>query len=241
MSDAAVQQIVVVAIVVIALSWIAWKVATEGVGVLIQALKTAAAFAGLIAIAAGVLVSLDYINQSDRGDLVLVAIGHIVGAAIAYCLVSAGLMLCGTWLRERHKQDLFVEAAFTLDVSVHDLRDPDECLDRAFVRYLRARYASELLPNRLSDFLGPLVTLWGWIVSLVQIGIFVGAAWSVLSGDLPMAAIAWAAPVVQIAGSLVTLCASGLCKLITGRYAGEAKRMRKALAESRPRDSYAAL
>ena len=99
-----------------------------------------------------------------------------------------------------------------------------------FIEYLAQRFSSELLSNRLSDLCGALRTAWGWLSSLIQFGTVVTVFWLMFTKGAETAVGMWIAPAVAMFFWLVSIAFSLTCLVLTGRYPGQAKGVRKVIA-----------
>jgi hypothetical protein len=156
------------------------------------------------------------------------AIAHIVGALLVSLGLGVLVTLVSQWEIRRNIKLARQNASIALGVPVEDIQS--ERYSSEVIRYSATRYNGELLRNRISDLCGVVRTLWAWVGSILQIGILLGVILRSLT-DPKFAVLAWWIIAVQIAFWLVSVLFSHACKIITGRYPGEAKQARKALAE----------
>ncbi|MFZ6046765.1 hypothetical protein ACFW0H_11630 [Pseudomonas sp. CR3202] len=159
----------------------------------------------------------------------LIAIVHIVGAMLATVTFGVIVLLISSWELERNKKAELQDLATKLGVAVEDLAD--EKLASRVVELTCERFSNDRLSNRLSDLCGLLRTAWDWLGSLFQIGILLGVVWFTVTDSLTNAIYAWWIVAIGlffwIAGVLFALA----YRLLTGRYPGQAKQARKAMAE----------
>jgi uncharacterized membrane protein len=99
------------------------------------------------------------------------------------------------------------------------------------VQFSSERSSNELLRNRLSDLCGLIRTVWGWLGSLLQVGVLGAAIWFTVTAERENALYAWFAPGLTVLFWVISVLFSLLCFLLTGRYPGEAKASRKGLAQ----------
>lgn len=158
----------------------------------------------------------------------LVAVGHIVGSIVALAVLGFLLLRVASWEAERNQERLREEASAKLGVAVDDLNS--EALTPKLVQLSAERSSRELLRNRLSDLCGVIRTLWGW-GGLLQVVVLLAAIWYTVTESTDRAVYAWFAVGIAIFFWLVSLAFSLVCRVLTGRYPGEAKQTRKALAE----------
>jgi len=159
----------------------------------------------------------------------LIAVGHIGGSILALVILGFVLLILLAWESERSKKHLLEEAAAKLGVSVDDLNREE--LTTRLVQLSAERSSDELLRNRLSDLCGVIRTLWDWGGLLLQAVVIGAALWFTITESAGNAVYAWFAVGVAILFWLASAAFSLTCRLLTGRYPGEAKVARKALAE----------
>lgn len=157
------------------------------------------------------------------------AILHVVGAIGLTFAFGLLVLLIGAWEQERVQQRRLQDASIALGVPVASLENDEELIPR-LIQYSSERYSRELLRNRVSDLCGSLRTAWGWLSTLLQIGIVAGVAWAMYTEGTKNAAVMWSVLGAAIFFWLASVAFSFACLLLTGRYPGEAKMARKSLA-----------
>lgn len=159
----------------------------------------------------------------------LIAILHIVGAILGTIAFGVIVLLISSWEIERNNRALLEDLALTLGVAVEDVTD--EKHSSKIVALTSERFSNDRFSNRLSDLCGVVRTAWDWLGSLLQIGTFLGILWFTVTESLTNAIYAWWIVAIGvffwIAGVLFALA----CRLLTGRYPGQAKKARKGMAE----------
>ena len=160
----------------------------------------------------------------------VIALCHIVGAVFASIILSLLLLLLGAWEQERVQKRRMQDAAIALGVPLASLETDDNLVPR-FLQYMSQRFSGELLRNRFSDLCGNLRAAWGWLSTLVQICILIGVGWSIYSAGASNAVAMWSVPVIGLVFWAASVAFSFACLLLTGRYPGEAKTARKAIAD----------
>lgn len=159
------------------------------------------------------------------------ALLHVVGAlglTVAFGMLT---IVIGAWEQERILKRRTQEAAIALRVSVAALEnEPDLMPD--LMQYASQRSSDELLRNRVSDLCGLIRTAWGWLGALLQVGIVVGVGWYMYTDGAQSSVAMWSVLFVAIFFWLASVVFSFTCVLLTGRYPGEAKLARKAIAAS---------
>jgi hypothetical protein len=158
----------------------------------------------------------------------IIAIGHIVGSIVVLTLVGFASVLIGAWESERNQKHLLEEASIQLGITVEDF-NKEEIAPR-IIKFASDRYSTELLRNRLSDLCGSIRTGWGWLGVLLQVAILGGVAWYTFADSLGTAVYAWAIVVIALVFWVVSIAFSFVVRLLTGRYPGQAKQARKAIA-----------
>lgn len=157
------------------------------------------------------------------------AIIHVVGALGASFAFGILVVVIGAWEQERVQKRRFQDASIALGVPLAALEN-DEELVPSLIQYSSQRYSSELLRNRVSDLCGPLRTAWGWLSTIVQVGIVAGVGWSIYTEGAESAVMMWSVLAVSIFFWLASVAFSFTCLLLTGRYPSEAKLARKSIA-----------
>jgi hypothetical protein len=154
------------------------------------------------------------------------AIAHILGAIVSLILLGLVEVLIGSWESTKNEQRAIEEVALALGVGIEEVKD--EVFAPKVLRYSSQKYSSELFVNRFSDFCGVVRTIWGWFSNFLQVVILLLVIWTSFPEDYANAVYAWVILVVAIASYIVSIVFSYLCKLLTGRFPGEAKQARKA-------------
>ena len=157
------------------------------------------------------------------------AIIHVVGALGASFAFDIFALVIGAWEQERVKKRRFQDASIALGVPVAALEN-DEKLIPSLIQYSSKRYSGELLRNRFSDLCGLLRTVWGWLSTIVQVGIVAGVSWSIYTDGSESAPIMWSVLAASIFFWLASVAFSFICLLLTGRYPSEAKLARRSIA-----------
>ena len=160
---------------------------------------------------------------------VLIAIGHIIGVLIVLVALSIGTVMLVGWEGARNHKSALQEASLALGIPIDDI-DNAEYEDR-IIQFGAERYTSELLRNRLSDLCGSIQTGWGWLGNLIQVGILLVVIWYTVTDDLSNAAYAWSIIGVTFFFWFFSVIFGYACKLLTGRFPGQARQARKLLAK----------
>lgn len=157
------------------------------------------------------------------------AIFHVVGALGASFAFGILTLVIGTWEQERVQKRRLQDASIALGVPVDALENNEELVP-ALIQYSSKRYSGELLRNRVSDLCGLLRTVWGWLSTIVQVGIVAGVSWSIYTDGAESAALMWSVLAASIFFWLASVAFSFTCLMLTGRYPSEAKFARKSIA-----------
>ena len=159
----------------------------------------------------------------------LIAILHIAGVIFGTIALGVIVFLISSWEIKRNNRAVMQDLSIRLGVAVEDLSD--EKLSPRIVELTSERFSNDRFSNRFSDLCGAVRTVWDWLGSLLQIGTLVGVVWMTVTESLTNAVHAWWIVAIGvffwIAGVLFAL----LCRLLTGRYPGQAKKARKGMAE----------
>jgi hypothetical protein len=131
--------------------------------------------------------------------------------------------------QERVQKRRLQDASLALGVPVGAL-ESDETLIPRLLEYSSQRFSGELLRNRFSDLCGMLRTGWGWLGSLIQVGIVLGVAWTMYNEGAQNAVYMWSVLAVAVFFWVVSVALAFSCLLLTGRYPGEANMARKSIA-----------
>lgn len=157
------------------------------------------------------------------------ALVHIVLALGAWFGFGFLVLYIVAWEQERAQKRRLQDAAIELGVPVAAL-ETDEALTQRMFEYSSKRFSGELLRNRLSDFCDIVRAVWLWGGALIQFGIVGLVCWGMYESGRESAVYMWAVPATAVFFWVVSVVFSFACKLLTGRYPGEAKAGRRALA-----------
>lgn len=218
--------------------WVAHAVKDGWRNTLITTLSWAA-IAGVVilAIVAFSFLRLHTGSLVHTGKAVLVATAHIGGAIVATFVLGLFLSRGITALQAMRTRRWLGEAALTLGVPVEELEAPTHF--DALVKYSHARFTNELLRNRLSDFLGQTLRVSGWFGMLLQAALIAWVIYATVTESVSNAPYAWFALVLEVLFDAVALVVGFLCRLLTGRDPGQAKRARAFLSKAAGTQSFA--
>ena len=160
---------------------------------------------------------------------VLLAVAHIAGAVIVLFAFGAGVLVLAGWESERNRKSALDEISIALGIP------PDEVASKEYeskvVQFVAARFSSELLRNRFSDLCGWIQTGWGWLGTLVQVGVLCAVIWYTSTDGPSNAVHAWWIVGIAFSFWIASVVFAFACKLLTGRFPGQARQARKLLAE----------
>lgn len=159
----------------------------------------------------------------------VIAIAHTLGAIVVLLVYSAGVMALAAWENERNRKVALEEMSVALGIPAGELND--EKHKSKVVQFLGAKFSSELLRNRLSDLCGWIQTVWGWLGMLIQVGVLLGVIWYTFTDDLSNGVHAWWIIAIAFFFSVSSVLFALICKLLFGRFPGQARQARKMLAE----------
>jgi hypothetical protein len=160
---------------------------------------------------------------------ILIAIGHIVGALIALMALGIGLQMLGMWESDRNRKFALQEISLALGIPVTEIDKPEH--ESRVFQFAATKFSSELLRNRLSDLCAWVQTGWGWLSTLLQVGALIGVIWYAVTDDISNTVHAWWIIAVAFFFWLSSVLFALACKLLTGRFPGQARQARKMLAE----------
>jgi hypothetical protein len=159
----------------------------------------------------------------------MIAVLHILGALVSLLAISTPLFFLGFWIDQRNAERGLQDATVDLGRPLSEFDSPEFAPE--LLRYLGAKYSDDLIKNRLSDFLGSVLTAFNWLLVLIQLVVVGSVAWYSFTENQTYAVYAWFVLLIPVFGLIISLCVSVLCKLVTGRFPGQAKQARKILAE----------
>ena len=160
----------------------------------------------------------------------LIAIGHIVGAIIVLVAFGMGILILSGWEIERNQKSALQEASLVLGIAIGDLDNAEH--HEKIVQFAASRFSSELFRNRLSDLCGWIQTGWGWLGNFLQAVVLLGVIWYTVTNDLSNSVHAWWVVAVAFFFWIFSVLCAFACKLLTGRFPGQARQARKLLAEA---------
>jgi len=159
----------------------------------------------------------------------LIATAHILGSIIALIVFGFVVLLVGSWEAAKIQKQVTEEASVTLGVSVEDLEKEEHA--HKLLKLSSEKFSSELFKNRISDFCGLIRTAWSWLSNIAQAVVLIAVLWYTFTDSADNAVYAWFILGITIFSWVVSVIFSLACKLLTGRYPGQAKAARKVAAE----------
>lgn len=160
----------------------------------------------------------------------ILAVSHIVGAIIALSVWSICLLALASWETRRNQKAAFEEVSLVLGIPVGDLENDEH--QEKLIKFAADKFSSELLRNRLSDLCGWIQVVWGGLGVIVQWGILVAVIWFTVTDDLSISVNAWFVLAIAIIFCVSSVIFGLLCKLLTGRFPGQARQARKMLVNA---------
>lgn len=160
---------------------------------------------------------------------VIIAVAHILGTLIALLAFESAVLALHAWELKRNQKGAAEEISIALGIPVESL-DNSENVSKV-VRFNAERFSSDLFRNRLSDLCGWVQVGWSWLGRLLQVGVFIGAIWYSFTDGAQNAIYAWWVIAIAIVFSITSILFGLICKLVTGRFPGQARQARKQLAQ----------
>lgn len=163
----------------------------------------------------------------------LVAIGHIVGALVLYALLMMAILAISSWEAVRNRKILLNDLAFRLGVPVTDLENEEKAEELApkVFEILMEKFSDEHFRNRFSDFLGVVRSIWNWFGGALQVVFIIAVCWYSFTEALDNAIYAWFINAAIVFFYVFGVVYSLICKLLTGRFPGQAKEARQLLTK----------
>lgn len=159
----------------------------------------------------------------------LIAIGHIIGALIVLVAFGIGVSLLAAWENERNQKAALEEMSLALGIPVADLDNAQH--QARVIQFAGARFSTELFRNRLSDLCGWAQIGWSWLGTLLQAIVLLGVIWYTLKDDLSNSVHAWWIVAIGLFFWIASVAFALMCRLLTGRFPGQARGARKMLAK----------
>jgi len=165
---------------------------------------------------------------------VVVVILHIAGTII----VLGGFSYVVTYFFNCEKKRILrvaeEEVAFALGIKLTDLDkeevDTKDNVEKVY-ELVSKKFSDELLKNRLSDFCRDVLNVIDMLGFLVMFLVFVASIWYTVTGSIDYAIYSWLTVGVAVVFFILNVAVSSACRLLTGRYPGQAKAVRKAMID----------
>ena len=158
----------------------------------------------------------------------LFAILHITGAVVATFALGTGLHLAAAALQGRRTKRDLAEAALSLGIPVSALEDPENI--PKLVKYSYSKFNSELFRNRISDLTGLMLKVWSWLGITLQIVLLVWVIYETATAGPGNAPYAWFIVALELLFPIIGSVVSLFCRVLTGRYPGQAHCARASLS-----------
>jgi hypothetical protein len=160
----------------------------------------------------------------------LVAILHVLGAFIVTFAIGLFVLWLGSWEVERTQKRRLQDASVAIGVPVSALALEGSDVDPRFLSYVSQRFSGELLRNRIADLCGIVRTGWGWFGAFLQLVVVAMVFWDMYESGSGSAVLMWSVVAITLVFWFSSVFFSLVCLLLTGRYPGEPKAARKAIA-----------
>jgi hypothetical protein len=158
----------------------------------------------------------------------LIAVAHIIGSIVSVFAFGFAVLALGAWEQGRNRKAAVQEASIALGISPDEIENPEHT--EKVIRFSSERFSSELFRNRLSDLLGFVSTAWGWLGTALQVAALCGVIWYSFS-DAQLAIHSWWVLAIAVFFWVVSVVFALACKLVTGRYPGQARQARQMLGK----------
>lgn len=164
---------------------------------------------------------------------ILIAIGHISGAVIGSFILGLIILFIASWELERNGKRANEELALKLGIPVADLEDEEKSKQHApkIIEINMEKFSDELFKNRISDFLGIIHKASNGLSKILQVLLIIVVCWYTFTDDLGNAVYAWLINAIIILFFVANVVFSLFCKILTGRYPGQAKQAREAFVK----------
>ena len=158
------------------------------------------------------------------------AILHIFGAVVVDVILGTCLYFARVALDRRITKRELAEAALAMGIPFVALEDSGNF--PKLVKWSYSKFNSELFRNRLSDLVGFVLVAWGWLGAALQIALLLWVIYETITSSFSYAPYAWFIIAIELFFLLVIIAVSLFCKVLTGRYPGQAHRARAALSKA---------
>lgn len=158
-----------------------------------------------------------------------ISVINIVGALVAYAGTSLLIFWITGWFSERSQYSELEDISLKLGIPLAELKNDEkiQVYYKEIMKYSASRYSSELFINRFSDFCGDIRTLWNWVGRLAIASLFLLCVFHTYSDDLDHSSKAWLIIPLLLFFWIINVFFSITCRLLTGRFPGQAKIARK--------------
>lgn len=182
---------------------------------------------------------------------ILIALGHVVGAALLLIAFDIYIEKLRNLIQKNANKKIIEETAATLCVQVSEIDEEysqvaykkflhgnskeDGGLSEKHFQYLWGRYSDNDFKNRFSDMAGTVVAIIGKIGDVIKILLALYIVFIVGEANL-----IWYVIPVSIVAWIAIFFIDFVCRLLTGRFPGEAKNYRQWLLSEIPATSNSA-
>ncbi len=160
---------------------------------------------------------------------VIIAVSHILGALIALFAFESAVLALSAWELKRNKKIAEEEISLALGIPAERLSDVENVSE--VFKFNANRFSPDLFRNRLSDMCGWVQLVWGWLARILGVGVFLGVIWYSFTDSAQNAIYVWWVIAIAFFFSITSVVFGFICKLVTGRFPGQARQARKQLAQ----------
>lgn len=159
----------------------------------------------------------------------LIAIGHIIGCITVVLSISAVAALLTIRFQNKTADKAFYEVCLQAGIPIEKAEEPDNA--NHILKVQLDKFSPDYFQNRLSDFIGVLVTVLVITQTIVLLGVTGVVIWNTITDSLSNAKWIWTLLPLQLAFILLNLLIYVMTSLLTGRTPGQAKSVRSALLQ----------
>lgn len=157
----------------------------------------------------------------------LIAIGNIVGSVIAIFAIFMVIEKYAEWNKKRRARLSAENLAPILGVPADKVFEDKYRAKR--IEFYVQRYSADLFVNRLSDLFNVLLGWWLIFGALLSLGVGLFVLWGTIFEDPSGALLMWSVPALFLFFIISVPIADSTCRLLTGRYPGEAIEKRESV------------
>lgn len=157
----------------------------------------------------------------------IIATAHIVGSFVVSVLFLITKQNLASKFDTKSKRKAQNEMCLDLGISFtnEDLKNNQEKI----LNYLRLRYSSDLLTNRISDLCGTVLKITSFIMAIIEIITILSVLYYTVFESVDCSVFAWLLVGFHVAYTIFYLSFIAACKFLTNRYPNQARRSREML------------